>query len=140
MEGKLGRTLGAQTEHAHSLENNKRSIQQSISTHTKHVHNIQQQNNNYTQTYCELFHQTIHKHPTHKTNRSINRATPKIQGYNITITTTHVQEEITQSNNTNSQGPDKLNIRYIKHIGLFKLAFPTSMLKTALNTNIMEVG
>ena len=34
------------------------------------------ENNNHTQTYCELFHQTIHKHyETHKTNRSINRAT-----------------------------------------------------------------
>ena len=31
-------------------------------THTKHIHNIQQQNSNYTQTHCELFHQTIHKH------------------------------------------------------------------------------
>ena len=30
--------------------------------HTKHIHNIQQQNSNYTQTHCELFHQTIHKH------------------------------------------------------------------------------
>ena len=25
-------------------------------------HNVQQQNNNHTQTYCELFHQTIHRH------------------------------------------------------------------------------
>ena len=31
-------------------------------TPTKHLHNIQQQNSNHTQTYCELFHQTIHKH------------------------------------------------------------------------------
>ena len=31
-------------------------------THTKHIHNIRQQNSNYTQTHCELFHQTIHKH------------------------------------------------------------------------------
>ena len=32
------------------------SIQQSTTTHTKHIHNIQQQNSNYTQTHCELFH------------------------------------------------------------------------------------
>ena len=44
------------------------SIQQSTTTHTKHIHNTQQQNSNYTQTHCELFHQTIHKHATHKTN------------------------------------------------------------------------
>ena len=40
--------------------------------HIKHFHNIQQQNSNHNQTYCELLHQTIHKHATHKTNRSIN--------------------------------------------------------------------
>ena len=54
------------------------SIQQSTSTYTKHIHNIQQQNSNHTQTYCELFHQAIHKHcqtATHKTKRYINRAT-----------------------------------------------------------------
>ena len=31
-------------------------------THTLHIHNIQQQNSNLTQTHCESFHQTIHKH------------------------------------------------------------------------------
>ena len=46
----------------HSLEDHAWSIQQSTTTHTKHIHNIQQQNSNYTHTHCELFHQTIHKH------------------------------------------------------------------------------
>ena len=32
-----------------------------------HSHNIQQQNNNHTQKYCELFNQTIHRH-TRQTN------------------------------------------------------------------------
>ena len=62
MEGIFRCTLGSQTQHAHSLEDHTRSIQQSTSTHTEHFHNIQQQNNNHTQIYCELFHQTIHKH------------------------------------------------------------------------------
>ena len=39
--------------------------------------------------------------------------------------------------NNNSQGPDKLNIRHLKHIGPFGLAFLTSMFKTALNKNII---
>ena len=46
-------------------------------------------------------------HATHKTNRSINRATHKLQGYNIKLTTTQVQEAIKQCKNNNSQGPDK---------------------------------
>ena len=137
MEGTLRCTLGSHAQHAHSLEDHTRSIQQSTSTHTKHIHNIQQLNSNHTQTHCELFHQTIHKHATHKTNRYTNRATHKIQGYNITLTTTQVQEAIKQSKNNNSQVPDKLNIRHLKHIGPLELAFLTSMLKTYLNTNII---
>ena len=61
----------------------------------------------------------------------------KIQGYNITLTTIQVEEAIKQSKNNNSQDPDKLNIRHLKHIGPLGLAFLTSMLKTALNTNII---
>ena len=63
MEVALRCTLGSQAQHAHSLEDHTRSIQQgtSTSTHTKHIHNIQQQNSNHT-THCELFHQTIQKH------------------------------------------------------------------------------
>ena len=48
------------------------------------------------QTYCEPFHQTILKHCQTR-NRSIDRATQNIQGYNITLTTTQVQEAIKQS-------------------------------------------
>ena len=140
MEGALRRSLGSQAQHTHSLEDHTWSIQRSTTTHTKHIHNIQQQNSNYTHTHCELFHQTIHKHyqaRNTQTNRHINRATHNIQGYNITLTTSQVQEAIKQSKNNNSQGPDKLNIRHLKHIGPLGLAFLTSMFKTALNKNII---
>ena len=76
-----------------------------IATTPKHIVNC----------YTKQFTNTV-KHATHKTNRSINRATHKIQGYNITLTTTQVQEAIKQSKNNNSQCPDKLNIRHLKHI------------------------
>ena len=93
--------------------------------------------------FIKQFTNTV-KHATHKTNRHINRATHNIQGYNITLTTSQVQEAIKQSKNNNSQGPDKLNIRHLKHIGPLGLAFLTSMFKTALNkkhnTSHMEVG
>ena len=55
-------TLGSQAQHKHSLEDLTWSIQQITSTHTQHLDNIQQQNNNHTHKYCELFPQTIHKH------------------------------------------------------------------------------
>ena len=47
------------------------------------------------------------------------------------------QEAIKQSKNNNPQGPDKQNIRHLKHIDPLGLAFLTSMLKTALNINII---
>ena len=39
-----------------------------------------------------------------------------VWSHNITLTTTQVQEAIQQSKTNNSQGPDKLNIRHLKHI------------------------
>ena len=96
------------------------------------------QRNNIRRAMCltKQFTNTV-KHATHKTNRHINRATHSIQGHNITLTTSYVQEAIKQSKNNNSQGPDKLNIRHLKHIGPLGLTFLTSMFKTALNKNII---
>ena len=55
-------TLGLRVQLTHSLEDHTWSTQQSTSIHTQHFHNIQQQNNNNTPKYCELFSQLIHKH------------------------------------------------------------------------------
>ena len=49
--------------------------------------------------------------------------------------TSDVATGFNQRKNNNSQGPDKLNIRHLKHIGPLGLAFLTSMFKTALNKN-----
>ena len=81
----------------------------------------QQPHPNIANCFTKHFTNTV-KDATHKTNRSINRATHKIQGYNITLTTTQVQEAIKQNKNNNSQGPNKLNIRHPKHIGPLGLA------------------
>ena len=97
-----------------------------IATTPKHIANC----------FTKQFTNTV-KHATHKTNRHINRATHNIEGYNITLTTSQVQEVTKQSKNNHSQGPDKLNIRHLKHIGPLGLAFLTSMFKTALNKNII---
>ena len=67
------------------------------------------------------------KHKSHKTNIHIDRNTLKLQTTNIILTTTQVQVEIKQSKNNNSTGPDKLNIRHLKHIGPLGLAYLTDM-------------
>ena len=85
--------------------------------------------NHIANCFTKQFTNTV-KHAPHKTNRYTNRATHKIQGYDITLTTTQVQEAIKQSKNNNSQGPDKLNTRHLKHIGPLGLAFLTSRCKT----------
>ena len=86
--------------------------------------------------FTKQFINTVN-HATHKPNRSIDRATQNIQGYNITLTTSQVHEAIKQRKNNNSQGPDKLNIRHLKHICPLGLVLFTSMFKTALNKNII---
>ena len=132
MEGAPKRSLGSHAQHTYAVEDNAWYIQQTTSTYTKHFHNIQQQNSNYTKQFTNTV-----KPAAHKTNMSFNRATQNIQGYNLTITISQVQEAIKQCKNDNSQGPDKLNIRHLKHIGPPGLAFLTSMFKTALNKNII---
>ena len=85
----------------------------------------------YTSTCTHLLlHGNTHKHAMHTYDRQYN-------WHNTTLTTTHVQEAIKQSKNNNSKGPDTLNIGHLNHIGPLGLAFLTSMLKTALNTNII---
>ena len=91
------------------------------------------------QSMC-LMHQLIDTHLGFVVACGVQIAgaeTHNIQGYNITLATSQVQEAIKQSKNNNSQGPDKLNIRHLKHIGPLGLAFLTSMFKTALNKNII---
>ena len=136
MEGALRRSLGSQAQHTHSLEDHTWSIQQSTTTHTLNTsitfnNKIPTTPKHIANCVTKQFTNTV-KHATHKTNRHINRAT-----HNITLTTSQVQEAIKQSKNNNSQGPDKLNIRHLKHIGPLELAFLTSMFKTALNKNII---
>ena len=142
MEGTLRRSLGSQAEHTHSLEDHTCSIQQSTTTHTKHIHNIQQQNRNYIQTHCELLVKQCETLSNTQHTKQTNTLTEKHTTYkdktsHSTLTTSHVQEAIKQSKNNNSQGPDKLNIRHLKHIGPLGVAFLTTMFKTALNKNII---
>ena len=136
MAGTSRCTLGSQSHHIHSLEDHTRFIRQRTSTHCQYLHNI---NNNITTTpkqiascFTKQFKNTVN-HATHMANRYINRTTQKIQGYNITLITTQVQEA-KQSKNKNSNGPDKQNIRHLKHKGPLRIAFLTS---NCSNTNII---
>ena len=119
MEGVYRRSLGPQAQHTHIMWKTIHGLSNRAPKPHTQLHRLQQQNSKHTQTYCELFHQTIHKR------------------YNITLTTSQVEEAIKQSKNNNSQGHDKLKIRHLKHIGPLGLAFLMSMFKTALNKNII---
>ena len=118
----------------HGLSN--RAPQPTLNTSITFNNKIARTPNHIANCFTKQFTNTA-KHATHNTNRSINKATLKIRGYNITLTTTQVQEAIKQNKNNNSQGPDKLNIKHLKHRSPLRLAFFTSMLKTALNPNII---
>ena len=140
MEGTPRCILGSQAQDTHFLNTihslSNRTHQPTLNTSITFNNKITTTPKHIANCFNKQITNTV-KHVTHKTNRYTNRTTHKILGYNITLTTTQVQEAIKLSKNSNSQGPNKLNIRHIKHIGHLGLAFLTSMLKTALNTNII---
>ena len=77
------------TEHLPPTLNTSITFSNKIETTPKHIANC----------FTKEFTNTV-KHATHKTNRYTNRATHKIQGYNITLTTTQVQEAINKVKTT----------------------------------------
>ena len=99
----LWKTIHGLSNRAHTPTLNTSIIfSKKIATRPKHIANC----------FTKQFTNTV-KHSTHKTNTYTYRATHTIQGNNITLTTTQVQEAIKQSKNINSQGPDKLNIWHL---------------------------
>ena len=99
------------------IQKHKQNIwKEHLDAHWDHRHN--------THTLWKTIHGLSNRAPPHTLNtsitfnnkiattpRHINRATHNIQRYNITLTTSQVQEAIHK--NKNSQGPDKLNIRHL---------------------------
>ena len=59
--------------HTHTLWKTIHGLSNRPPPQTLNIHNIQQQNSNYTQTQCILFHQTIHKH--YQTRNKQNKQT-----------------------------------------------------------------
>ena len=99
MEGASRRSLGPQVQHTHSMEDHGLSNRAPPTTHNNSItfnNKITNTHKHITNCFTKQFTNTV-KHATHKTNRSIDRATQNIQGYNITLTTSQVQEAIKQS-------------------------------------------
>ena len=91
MEGTLRYTLGSQTQHAHSLEDHTRGLSNrepppTLNTSITFINKTTTTHNRIANCFTKQFTNTI-RHATHKTNRYTSRATHKIQGYNITLTT-----------------------------------------------------
>ena len=85
-------------QNTHTLWETIHGLSNRAHTTTLHqLHRIQQQNNKHTKLIANCFNKQFTntvKHATHKTNRSIDSATQNIQGYNITLNTSYVQEVI----------------------------------------------
>ena len=127
-------TLGSQRQPIYSLEDNTRiSQQKSIITFKEKTFTSPTQIAN---AFNKHITNTV-KHETHKTNRHMDRKTLKLQTTNLTLITTQIQAAIKHSKNNNSTGPDKVNIRHLKHIGPLGLAYLTNMYNTSINNNII---
>lgn len=75
------------------------------------------------------------KHTTKPTNRQIDKHTKRLTPSQIIISSIQVSQAITNAPNNNSIGPDKINIRHLKHLGPLAIQYLTSLLNLALNTN-----
>ena len=145
MEGALRRSLESQAQHTHSLEDHglsNRAPPNTLNTSVERTTVIRRIFTNYKKADWTQFteiHSPLSFRPPYPPTYTLQTEFSHyyIQGYNITLTTSQVQEIIKQSKNNNSQGFDKLNIRHLKHIGPLGLAFLASMFKTALNKNII---
>ena len=62
MEGTPRHTLGSQTQHTYSLEDNTRTSQQNTNTTQKQHQNFQRENTHFTHTDSKRIQQIIHQH------------------------------------------------------------------------------
>jgi hypothetical protein len=81
----------------------------------------------------QFVNSTIHK--THRRNRQTDKKIKRMTGDPITITNEHTVDAIRQTKNNNSTGPDKINIKHLKHLGPLAVSYLTTILNLALNNN-----
>jgi hypothetical protein len=83
----------------------------------------------------QFVNSTIHK--TNRRNRLTDRKIKRMKGDPITITNEHTIDAIRLTKNNNSTGPDKINIKHLKHLGPLAVNYLTKILNLALNNYII---
>ena len=91
-----------------------------------------QKANQFTKQFTNI---TKHKTKTHY--RKIHRKIESLQTTPIKITIAQTSAALKSTKNTNSTGPDGLNIRHLKHLGPKGLDYLTKILNLSLNKNII---
>ena len=91
-----------------------------------------QQTNQFTKQFTNI---TKHKTKTHY--RKIHRKIESLPTTPIKITIAQTSAALKSTKNTNSTGPDGLNIRHLKHLGPKGLDYLTKILNLSLNKNII---
>ena len=91
-----------------------------------------QKANQFTKQFTNI---TKHKTKTHY--RKIHRKIESLPTTPIKITIAQTSAALKSTKNTNSTGPDGLNIRHLKHLGPKGLDYLTKILNLSLNKNII---
>ena len=91
-----------------------------------------QKANQFTKQFTNI---TKHKTKTHY--RKLHRKIESLPTTPIKITISQTSTALKSTKNTNSTGPDGLNIRHLKHLGPKGLHYLTKILNLSLNKNII---
>ena len=75
------------------------------------------------------------KHTTQRRYRIIDRFTNRLKSTPIQITIEQTSLAIKQAKNNNSTGPENINIKHLKHLGVTALTYLTTIFNLSLNTN-----
>ena len=137
MEGASRRSLGTQAQHTfygrpymvypiEHLQPHSITFNNKITNTPRNILQIVSPNNSQTLSNTQHTKQTDAFTGQYKTYKDTTLHSPLLRS-----------KRQKQSKINNSQGPDKLNNRHLKHIGPLGLAFLMSMFKTALNKNII---
>jgi len=88
-----------------------------------------------TATNKQFVNTVLHKSTS--TNRKIDKHTKHLLPALILITPSQVQAAIYKVHNNNSTGPDNINIRHLRHLGLLAIKYLSELFTRALSLNVI---
>ena len=139
LENSTSQTTGTTKRiHAHTLENLKRPSTQKKTPQTPNItitidNKIAITDKQKAEHFTKQFTNQV-KHTTQRRYRIIDRFTNRLKSTPIQITIEQTSLAIKQTKNNNSTGPDNINIKHLKHLGVTSLTYLTAIFNLSTQT------